>query len=196
MSNFNHRDQVTGLSVSWRYCQGSLRSYRYTRQQYAYRGNSAASHHNGPCYTGHLYLRYTGKGSCITPVSNCESFGCRPRLVEEEAVGSEFIWYPLLVPFLRFRSHRIRVATTTPRTPIRTPTIMAACMLLLDGRRHGSVDGCGCVAGIIVAIPRGERKIVQEEVVLESSSFNDTTPFRLLNSIRRVIGPFCAQLRY
>lgn len=55
-------DQLeTSQSSHWtisqlEYCQGSLRSYRYTRQQYTYRGNSVASHHNDPSYTGHLSL--------------------------------------------------------------------------------------------------------------------------------------------
>ena len=48
-----------------------------------------------------------------------------------------------------------------PRTPMRTPTIMAVRVLLLVGRRHDSVDRCGCVAGI-AAIPRGERKSCTE----------------------------------
>jgi hypothetical protein len=82
-----------------------------------------------------------------------------------------------------------------PKTPMRTPTIMAARMLLLVGRRHGSVDGCGCVA-IIAAIPRGERKVVQEDDILGFSSIKDSTTCRLFNSTRRVISPLRAQLRY
>lgn len=56
------RDQLeTSRSSHWtisqlEYCQETLRTYRYTRQQYAYRGNSTASNHNGPSYTGHLSL--------------------------------------------------------------------------------------------------------------------------------------------